>query len=640
MNAGLIGSLAIHAEINNLGCLESPFYKISQISEKDRIVNLSAGEDEYYRIATGNCLALDENSREELITPARYRQDFVAIAWEQIHLRSIFPLQYFSVGASLIPFLEHNDANRALMGSNMQRQAVPLLKTEKCIVGTGIESQIALDSGSVIVAQKGGQINYTDSNQISLSLNKKKINTNYIIYQRSNNNTCLHHKSEVINNKYIRKGQLLADGAATSKGELALGKNILVAYMPWEGYNFEDAILISERLIYDDIYTSLHIERYEIEARMTSQGAEKFTKEIPHLDNYLLRHLDKNGIISPGAWVEAGDVLVGKLTPQETEETLRVPEGKLLQAIFGIQVANSRENSLKVPIGGKGRVIDVRSIYREDSSSDAKIIHVYILQKRKIQVGDKVAGRHGNKGIISKILPRQDMPFLQNGMPIDMILSPLGVPSRMNVGQIFECLLGFAGDFLKKNYRVIPFDERYEREASRKLVFSQLYEASDKTINPWLFEPDNPGKNRLFDGRTGEIFEQPITIGKAYMLKLIHQVDDKIHARSSGPYALVTQQPLRGRSRRGGQRVGEMEVWALEGFGVAYILQEMLTIKSDHIRARYEVLGAIVTGEPIPKPETAPESFKLLVRELRSLALEVNHAAILEKNLGIILKEI
>ncbi len=319
---------------------------------------------------------------------------------------------------------------------------------------------------------------------------------------------------------------------------------------------------------------------------------------------------------------------------------MRAPEGKLLQAIFGIQVANSRENCLKVPIGGKGRVIDVRSIYREDSSNDAKIIHVYILQKRKIQVGDKVAGRHGNKGIISKILPRQDMPFLQNGTSIDMILSPLGVPSRMNVGQIFECLLGLAGDFLKKNYRVIPFDERYEREASRKLVFSELYEASERTKNPWLFEPENPGKNRLFDGRTGEIFEQPITIGKAYMLKLIHQVDDKIHARSSGPYALVTQQPLRGRSRRGGQRVGEMEVWALEGFGVAYILQEMLTIKSDHIRARYEVLGAIVTGEPIPKPKTAPESFKLLVRELRSLALEINHATIVEKNLGLILKEI
>jgi len=640
MNAGLIGSLAIHAEINSLGCLESPFYKISALSEEYKIFNLSAGEDEYYRIATGNCLALDENSQEELLTPARYRQDFVAIAWEQIQLRSIFPLQYFSVGASPIPFLEHNDANRALMGSNMQRQAVPLLETEKCIVGTGIEIQTALDSGSVTVARTGGKIHYIDNNQITLYKDKKTIDTNLIIYQRSNNNTCMHQKPRVRNDKYIKIGQILADGAATSKGELALGKNILVAYMPWEGYNFEDAILISERLIYNDVYTSLHIERYEIEARMASQGAEKFTNEIPHLDNYLLRHLDKNGIVLTGAWVETGDVLVGKLTPQETEETLRAPEGKLLQAIFGIRVANSKENCLKVPIGGRGRVIDVRSIYREDNSNDAKIIHVYILQRRKIQVGDKVAGRHGNKGIISKILPRQDMPFLQNGIPIDMILSPLGVPSRMNVGQIFECLLGLAGDFLKKNYRVIPFDERYEREASRKLIFSELYKAGRQTTNPWLFEPDNPGKTRLFDGRTGDIFEQPITIGKAYMLKLIHQVDDKIHARSSGPYALVTQQPLRGRSRRGGQRVGEMEVWALEGFGVAYILQEMLTIKSDHIRARYEVLGAIVTGEPIPKPETAPESFKLLVRELRSLALEINHATILEKDLELKLKEI
>jgi DNA-directed RNA polymerase subunit beta len=638
MNAGLIGSLAIHAEINSLGCLESPFYKISNLPEKDQIFNLSAGEDEDYRIATGNCLALDEHNREELVTPARYRQDFAAITWEQVQLRSIFPLQYFSVGASLIPFLEHNDANRALMGSNMQRQAVPLLETEKCIVGTGIEIQTALDSGSVTIAKIGGKIHYIDNDKITLSGNHKIMNTNLIIYQRSNNNTCIHQKPRVGNKKYIRQGQILADGAATSKGELALGKNILVAYMPWEGYNFEDAILISERLIYHNIYTSLHIERYEIEARMTSQGGEKFTREIPHLDNYLLRHLDQNGIVSTGAWVEAGDVLVGKLTPQETEETLRAPEGKLLQAIFGIQVANSRESCLKVPIGGKGRVIDVRSIFREDNSNDARIIHVYILQKRKIQVGDKVAGRHGNKGIISKILARQDMPFIQNGIPIDMILSPLGVPSRMNVGQIFECLLGLAGDFLKKNYRVIPFDERYEREASRKLVFSQLHEASKQTTNPWLFEPDNPGKTRLFDGRTGDIFEQPITIGKAYMLKLIHQVDDKIHARSSGPYALVTQQPLRGRSRRGGQRVGEMEVWASEGFGVAYILQEMLTIKSDHIRARYEVLGAIITGEPIPKPETAPESFKLLVRELRSLALEINHATILETNLE--LKEI
>lgn len=640
MNAGLIASLALHAKISILGCLESPFYKISKISKLEKIINLSAAEDEYYRIATGNCLALDQNSQEEQITPARYRQDFVTIAWEQVHFRSIFPLQYFSVGASLIPFLEHNDANRALMGSNMQRQAVPLLKAEKCIVGTGIESQTALDSGSVTVSLHGGKIEYIDGNKITLSFQKKKIDKNFIIYERSNNSTCMHQKVQV-KKKYIKKGEILADGAATSNGELALGKNILVAYMPWEGYNFEDAILINERLIYEDIYTSIHIERYEIQARVTSQGPEKFTKEIPHLEEYLLRHLDKNGIVLLGSWVETGDVLVGKLTPQETEETLRAPEGKLLQAIFGIQVATSKETCLKVPPGGGGRVIDIQFISQEDTSTNtAEIVHVYILQKRKIQIGDKVAGRHGNKGIISKILPRQDMPFLQDGTPIDMILSPLGVPSRMNVGQIFECLLGLAGSFLYKNYRIIPFDERYEREASRKLVFSELYKASKKTKNPWLFEPDNPGKSCLIDGRTGEVFEQPITIGKAYMLKLIHQVDDKIHARSSGPYALVTQQPLRGRSRRGGQRVGEMEVWALEGFGVAYILQEMLTIKSDHIRARYEVLGAIVTGEPIPKPKTAPESFKLLVRELRSLALEINHGIICEKDLKLKLKEI
>nr|YP_010881322.1 RNA polymerase beta subunit [Moerckia flotoviana]WIA67274.1 RNA polymerase beta subunit [Moerckia flotoviana] len=640
MNAGLIASLAIHARISTLGCLESPFYRISQSIGEEKIINLSAGEDEYYRIATGNCLALDQNSREEQLTPARYRQDFVAVAWEQINLRSIFPLQYFSIGSSLIPFLEHNDANRALMGSNMQRQAVPLLKPEKCIVGTGVEGQTALDSGSVVTSAKGGKIRCIDSGKITLSVNEKEIDTELVVYRRSNNSTCMHQKPRMGRKTYVKKGQISADGAATSRGELALGKNILVAYMPWEGYNFEDAILINERLLYEDIYTSIHIERYGIEARTTSQGAERFTKEIPHLDGYLLRHLDKNGSVSIGSWVETGDVLVGKSTPQENEETSRAPEGKLLQAIFGIRVATSREACLRVPIGGRGRVIDVRSISGEDAPTDAEIIHVYILQKRKIQIGDKVAGRHGNKGIISKILPRQDMPFLQDGTPIDMILSPLGVPSRMNVGQIFECLLGSAGAFLNRNYRVVPFDERYEREASRKLVFSELYEASEWTANPWLFEPDNPGKNRLLDGRTGDIFEQPISIGKAYMLKSIHQVDDKIHARSSGPYALVTQQPLRGRSRRGGQRVGEMEVWALEGFGVAYILQEMLTIKSDHIRARYEVLGAIVTGGPIPKPLTAPESFKLLVRELRSLALEIVHAVVLEKDLGLRFREI
>ncbi|KAH9530522.1 hypothetical protein CY35_20G008200 [Sphagnum magellanicum] len=546
MNAGLIASLAVHARVNTRGSLETPFYKISEISREEGIIHLLTREDEYHRIAIGIFLALDQRTRKV----------------------------------------------------------------------------------------QGGKIHYTDSGKVTLSVsNNKRVDTNLIIYQRSNNSTCVHQESQVNKNFFLKKGQLIADGATTSGGELALGKNVLVAYMPWEGYNFEDAILISERLIYEDIYTSIHIEKYEIEARTTNRGPEKITREIPHLESNILRHLDKSGLVLSGSWVETGDVLVGKLTPQEAEESLRAPEGKLLQAIFGIQVATARETCLKVPPGGKGRVIDVKWIYQKDTSiNHEKKVRVYILQKRKIQVGDKVVGRHGNKGIISKNLPRRDMPYLQDGTPIDMVLSPLGVPSRMNAGQIFECSLGLSGYFSKKHYRITPFDERYEREASRKLVFSELYEASKKT--------ENPGKNRLIDGRTGEIFEQPVTVGKAYMLKLIHQVDDKIHARSSGPYALVTQQPLRGRSRRGGQRVGEMEVWALEGFGVAYILREMLTIKSDHIRARYEVLGAIVIGEPIPEPNTVPESFRLLVRELRSLALGLDHVVVSEKNLKRILRDV
>nr|NP_569621.1 RNA polymerase beta subunit [Psilotum nudum]Q8WI24.1 RecName: Full=DNA-directed RNA polymerase subunit beta; AltName: Full=PEP; AltName: Full=Plastid-encoded RNA polymerase subunit beta; Short=RNA polymerase subunit beta [Psilotum nudum]AGC26785.1 DNA-directed RNA polymerase subunit beta [Psilotum nudum]BAB84208.1 RNA polymerase subunit beta [Psilotum nudum] len=631
INAGLITSLALHARVNDYGYLHSSFYNISD--DEEHIVYLSPAEDEYYRIATGNQLASNWGTQEKQVTLARYRQEFLTIAWEQVHFRSLFPLQYFSIGASLIPFLEHNDANRALMGSHMQRQAVPLLKPEKCIVGTGLEGQVALDSGSVTRSTQEGQIVYVDGAKITLSLNDNEtIDTELITYKRSNNKTCIKERPIISTGTYLKEGQLLADGTATVGGELAPGRNILVAYMPWEGYNFEDAILISERLISEDIFTSLHIERYEIEVRITNQGIEEITKDIPHLDSYVLRHLDSNGLVVLGSWVETGDVLVGKLTPQE--DSLRAPEGKLLQAIFGIQVADTKESCLKVPIGGQGRVIDARWVYKENILiNNAKTIHIYILQKRKIRVGDKVAGRHGNKGIVSKILPRQDMPHLQDGTPVDMILSPLGVPSRMNVGQIFECLLGLAGDFMQRHYRITPFDERFEREASRKLVFSELCEASEKTRNPWLFEPDYPGKSRLIDGRTGDTFEQPVTVGKAYMMKLIHQVDDKIHARSSGPYALITQQPLRGRSRRGGQRVGEMEVWALESFGAAYILQEMLTLKSDHIQARYKVLGAIVTGKPIPKPNSVPESFRLLVRELRSLALNLNYFLISEKDL-------
>nr|YP_010273107.1 RNA polymerase beta subunit [Parnassia lutea]UJJ82975.1 RNA polymerase beta subunit [Parnassia lutea] len=642
INVGLIGSLAIHAKMGNWGSLESPFYEIfdESKSKKNRMLSLSPNRDEYYMIAAGNSLALSQGIQEDQVVPARYRQEFLTIAWEQVHLRSIFPFQYFSIGASLIPFIEHNDANRALMSSNMQRQAVPLSQSEKCIVGTGVEQQVALDSGVPAIAEHEGRIIYTDTDKIFLLGNGDILSIPLVMYQRSNKNTYMHQKGCVPRGKCIKKGQIVADGAATVGGELALGKNILVAYMPWEGYNSEDAVLISERLVYGDIYTSFHIRKYEIQAHVTSQGPERITKEIPHLEANLLRNLDKNGIVMLGSWVEAGDILVGKLTPQMAKEGSYAPEDRLLRAILGIQVSTSKETCLKLPIGGRGRVIDVRWVQKKGSSSyNPETIRVYILQKREIKVGDKVAGRHGNKGIISKILPRQDMPYLQDGRPVDMVFNPLGVPSRMNVGQIFECSLGLAGDLLDRHYRIAPFDERYEQEASRKLVFSELYEASKQTANPWVFEPEYPGKNRIFDGRTGNPFEQPVIIGKPYILKLIHQVDDKIHGRSSGHYALVTQQPLRGRAKQGGQRIGEMEVWALEGFGVSHILEEMLTYKSDHIKARQEVLGTTIIGGTIPKPEDAPESFRLLVRELRSLALELNHFFVSEKNFAVNRKE-
>nr|YP_009502983.1 RNA polymerase beta subunit [Paris rugosa]ASA68946.1 RNA polymerase beta subunit [Paris rugosa]QYF08098.1 RNA polymerase beta subunit [Paris dulongensis]UEE86802.1 RNA polymerase beta subunit [Paris rugosa] len=640
INVGLIGSLAIHVRIGHWGSIDSPFYEISDKSKETQMIYLSPSRDEYYMIAAGNSLALNRGIQEEQVVPARYRQEFLSIAWEQIHLRSIFPFQYFSIGASLIPFIEHNDANRALMSSNMQRQAVPLSRSEKCIVGTGLERQTALDSGLSVIAEHEGKIIYTDTHKIVFSSNGDTINIPLVMYQCSNKNTCMHQKPKVQRGKYIKKGQILADGAATVSGELALGKNVLVAHMPWEGYNSEDAVLISERLVYEDIYTSFHIRKYEIKTHVTSQGPERITKEIPHLEAHLLRNLDRNGIVMLGSWIEAGDILVGKLTPQTANESS--PEDRLLRAILGIQVSTAKETSLKLPIsvGGRGRVIDVRWIQKKGGSSyNSEIIRVYISQKREIKVGDKVAGRHGNKGIISKILPRQDMPYLQDGTTVDMVFNPLGVPSRMNVGQIFECSLGLAGDLLKRHYRIAPFDERYEQDSSRKLVFPELYEASKQTKNPWVFEPEYPGKSRIFDGRTGDPFEQPVLIGKSYILKLIHQVDDKIHGRSSGHYTLVTQQPLRGRAKQGGQRVGEMEVWALEGFGVAHILQEILTYKSDHIRTRQELLGATIIGGTLPNPEDAPESFRLLVRELRSLALELNHFLVSEKNFQINRKE-
>nr|UDZ61129.1 RNA polymerase beta subunit [Helanthium bolivianum]UDZ61130.1 RNA polymerase beta subunit [Helanthium tenellum] len=641
INVGLIGSLAIHVKIDSWGSIESPFYEISEKSKEAeaRMIYLSPSRDEYYRISAANSLALNRNIQEEPLVPARYRQEFLTMAWEEIDFRTIFSSQYFSIGASLIPFMEHNDGNRALMSSNMQRQAVPLSRPEKCIVGTGLEGQAALDSGVSAIAEHGGKIISTDTHKIIFSSNGNTRSIPLVIYQRSNKNTCMHQKPQVERGKEVKKGQILADGSSTVGGELALGKNVLVAYMPWEGYNFEDAVLISERLVYDGIYTSFHIRKYEIETYMTNEGPERITKEIPHLEDRLLRNLDRNGVVMLGAWVETGDILVGKLTPKEANESSCSPEDRLLRAILGIELSTAEETSLKLPIGGRGRVIDVRWI-EGDSAYNLEILRIYILQEREIKVGDKVAGRHGNKGIISKILPRQDMPYLQDGTPVDMVFNPLGVPSRMNVGQIFECSLGLAGDLLKRHYRVPPFDERYEEGASRKLVFSELYEASKQTKNPWVFEPEYPGKSRLFDGRTGDAFEQPVLIGKPYILKLIHQVDDKIHARSTGPYSLVTQQPLRGRARQGGQRVGEMEVWALEGFGVAHILQEMLTYKSDHIRTRQEIFGTTLIGGTMPSPEDAPESFRLLVRELRCLALELNHFLISEKNFQIKRKEV
>ncbi|CAN1200510.1 DNA-directed RNA polymerase subunit beta, partial [Linum perenne] len=484
IKVGLIGSLSIHAKLDLWGA---------------------------------------RDAQEEQVVPARYRQEFLTISWEQANFRSIFPFQYFSVGPSLIPFIEHNDANRALMSSNMQRQAVPLSRSEKCIVGTGLERQVALDSGATSISEHEGKVISTEMDKILLSGNGYTLNIPLVIYQRSNKNTCMHQKTQVRRGNCIKKGQVLADGAATVGGELALGKNVFVAYMPWEGYNFEDAVLISERLVYEDIFTSFDIRKYELQT-----------------EAHLLRNLGKNGIVMVGSWVETGDILVGKLTPQSANESSYDREDRLLRTILGIQK--------------KG-----------ESGDNEEIVRIYILQKREIKVGDKVAGRHGNKGIISKILPRQDMPYLQDGRPVDMVFNPLGVPSRMNVGQIFECSLGLAGGLLDTHYRIAPFDERYEQEASRKLVFSELYEASKQTANPWVFEPEYPGKTIIFDGRTGDPFEQPVIIGKSYILKLIHQVDDKIHARASGPYAHVTQQPLRGRAKRGGQRVGEMEVWALEG---------------------------------------------------------------------------
>ncbi len=626
-NAGLIGSLATHARVNAYGFIETPFYPV----EKGRVlkdqlpVYMTADEEDDLRVAAGD-VTMDEagNILGETV-PVRYRQEFTTTTRDEVDYVAVSPVQIISVATSLIPFLEHDDANRALMGSNMQRQAVPLLRPERPLVGTGLEAQAARDSGMVIVSRTDGEVTYVAADRLRVrNPEGREIEYQLQKYQRSNQDTCLNQRPIVFVGDKVVTGQVLADGSATEKGELALGQNILVAYMPWEGYNYEDAILISERLVYNDTYTSIHIEKFEIEARQTKLGPEEITREIPNVGEDSLRQLDETGIIRIGAWVEAADILVGKVTPKG--ESDQPPEEKLLRAIFGEKARDVRDNSLRVPNGEKGRVVDVRVFTREQGDElppgANMVVRVYVAQKRKIQVGDKMAGRHGNKGIISRILPLEDMPYLPDGTPVDIVLNPLGVPSRMNVGQVYECLLGWAGENLDVRFKVVPFDEMHGEEKSRETVHGKLLEASEILAKDWLFDPNNAGKTLVYDGRTGEAFDRPITVGKAYMLKLVHLVDDKIHARSTGPYSLVTQQPLGGKAQQGGQRFGEMEVWALEAFGAAYTLQELLTVKSDDMQGRNEALNAIVKGKAIPRPGT-PESFKVLMRELQSLCLDV-----------------
>lgn len=634
-NAGLIGSLATHARVSAYGFIETPYYRVENGRVRRDIspVYMTADEEDDLRVAPGDIPMDTEWHIQGDLVPVRYRQDFTTTTPDQVDFVAVSPVQIISVATSLIPFIEHDDANRALMGSNMQRQAVPLLRPERPLVGTGLEAQAARDSGMVIVSRTDGVVTYVDSQRIRVQpaydeaagqTPPPEIEYELQKYQRSNQDTCLNQRPIVFEGDEVAVGQVMADGSATEGGELALGQNIIVAYMPWEGYNYEDAILISERLVFDDVYTSIHIEKYEIEARQTKLGPEEITREIPNVGEDALRHLDETGIIRIGAWVEAGDILVGKVTPKG--ESDQPPEEKLLRAIFGEKARDVRDNSLRVPNGEKGRVVDVRVFTREQGDElppgANMVVRVYVAQKRKIQVGDKMAGRHGNKGIISRILPVEDMPYLPDGNPIDIVLNPLGVPSRMNVGQIFECLLAWAGDNLGARFKMVPFDEMHGREQSRETVNRKLQQARDKTGKDWLFNPEDAGKIQVYDGRTGEPFDRPVTVGKAYMLKLVHLVDDKIHARSTGPYSLVTQQPLGGKAQQGGQRFGEMEVWALEAFGAAYTLQELLTVKSDDMQGRNEALNAIVKGKAIPRPGT-PESFKVLMRELQSLCLDI-----------------
>ncbi len=609
-NIGLIGALSTYARVNEYGFIETPYRRVVNGRVTNEIVYFTADEEDECVIAQANTpVDMDGLIAEKRVT-VRYKHQITVVPREEVEYMDVSPKQVVSVATALIPFLENDDANRALMGANMQRQAVPLVQTEAPLVGTGIEFRVAADSGGVVLARRAGVVERVTATEVQVRTDTGEVDVYPIMkFQRSNQGTCFNQRVLVRKGYRVEPGDVIADGPCTDLGELALGRNVLVAFMPWEGYNYEDAILISERLVREDVFTSIHIEEHECEARDTKLGPEEITREIPNVGEDVLKDLDDRGIIRVGAEVRPGDILVGKVTPKgETELTA---EERLLRAIFGEKAREVRDTSLRVPHGESGIVVDVKVFYREAGDELApgvnQLIRVYVAQKRKISVGDKMAGRHGNKGVIAKILPVEDMPFLPDGTPVDIVLNPLGVPSRMNLGQVLETHLGWAAKALGIHVSSPVFAGATEED-----ILSLLREAG--------LPPD--GKTILYDGRTGEPFDNPVTVGYMYMLKLAHLVDDKIHARSTGPYSLVTQQPLGGKAQFGGQRFGEMEVWALEAYGAAYTLQELLTVKSDDVMGRVKTYEAIIKGENVPEPGV-PESFKVLIKEMQSLGLDV-----------------
>ena len=611
-NVGLISALSSFAIINEYGFIETPYRKVDHETGKvtDEVIYMPADEEDKYIIAQASEPIDEEGKFVNDRIRVRHRADITMVDKDQVDFVDVSPKQLVSVAAAMIPFLEHDDAKRSLMGSNMQRQAVPLLTTESPIVGTGIEYRAAKDSGITVMAKNDGIVEKVTGDEIQIRNKKDELDVYHLRkFKRTNGGTCINQRPVVSTGEKVKAGELIADGPATKNGEMALGKNVLIAFTTWEGYNYEDAVLISERLVKEDVYTSIHIEEYDCECRETKLGAEEITRDIPNVGDDSLKDLDENGIIRIGAEVRPGDILVGKVTPKgETELTA---EERLLRAIFGEKAREVRDNSLRVPHGEAGTIVDVKIFTRENSDELApgvnQVIRCYIATKRKISVGDKMAGRHGNKGVISRILPEEDMPFLPDGTPVDIVLNPLGVPSRMNLGQVLEVHLGMAARALGYKVATPVFDGAKDEEI--KELFRKAGLSED-------------GKTVVYDGRTGEPFDHPITVGVMYMLKLHHLVDDKIHARSTGPYSLVTQQPLGGKAQFGGQRFGEMEVWALEAYGAAYTLQEMLTVKSDDIVGRVKTYEAIVKGENVPEPGV-PEGFKVLVKELQSLGLDI-----------------